>query len=69
MNNFTKINICECIRTLINIVAILIVGWAILSAPTSTSSWETVVGASILWFLGDFGLSVYLEVLFQREES
>ena len=64
-----KIAIAQTVRTIFNIVAILVVLEAICFGQTSTTIWNIVVGTVVLWFIGDTAVSTYLECLYEREES
>lgn len=69
MKNFEKITITQFIRFWINMVAVLVVLGAIIFGSASTAALQTVAGTLILWFIGDLFTSMYLELLYEREES
>lgn len=68
MNNSKKITIFQFIRVWINIVAVLVVLGAIIFDSASTVALQTVANTLILWFIGDVSTSIYLDLLFEREE-
>lgn len=68
MNNSKKITIFQFIRVWINIVAVLVVLGAIIFDSASTAALQTVANTLILWFIGDVSTSIYLDLLFEREE-
>lgn len=68
MKNFEKITIMQFVRLWINIVAVLVVLGAIIFDSASTAALQTVANTLILWFIGDVSTSIYLDLLFEREE-
>ena len=62
-----KISMLQCIRTTVNLVAILVLLWAIFSGPASKDHWQIVANTLILWFLEDCSLSMYLDLCYERE--
>ena len=68
MKNFEKITIMQFVRLWINIVAVLVVLGAIIFDSASTVALQTVANTLILWFIGDVSTSIYLDLLFEREE-
>ena len=62
-----KVTMLQAVRFLIDMVAVLVVLWAIVCGGTASATWEIASGTAILWFIGDTLSTIYLNYLFEQE--